>query len=147
VLSKAHNIYLQLLAAGGLIAFASFMIYCSGLVTAAWRAMSGPRRDEAAAAIVVIFVWLVEGFFDTLVADKFLYVVPGLLLAISRLAPPVGVSDMAGPAAAIERFGGRMSSSGRLKPPAKPPVGTQVTAVSVGTRQESHMGKQPTRPR
>lgn len=88
-IEDAHNIYLQLLAAGGLIAFASFVIYCAGLGGAYLRARRGPLRDEATVIVASVIVWLVGGAFDNQLIDKFLYVMPGLLLAMAHLVERV----------------------------------------------------------
>jgi hypothetical protein len=86
VISDAHNIYVQLLAAGGLIALVSFALYLTGLMSFARRALRGEQREEATVAIVAILAWLVSGPFTNMVADKFLYVLPGLLFAMSLVA-------------------------------------------------------------
>jgi O-antigen ligase len=83
VIADAHSIYLQLLAAGGLIALLSFLVYVGGLAASAWRALAGPMRDVAAAVSVSICVWLINGALDNQLADKYLYVVPGLLIALA----------------------------------------------------------------
>ncbi len=85
VIEDAHNIYLQLLAAGGVIAFVSFLVYIGGLAAAYVRARAGPLRDEATAIAASVLVWLVGGAFDNQLIDKFLYVMPGLLLAMAYL--------------------------------------------------------------
>jgi O-antigen ligase len=85
VIEDAHNIYLQLLAAGGVITFASFVIYCGGLGGAYVRARKGPQRDEATVMITSVVVWMVGGAFDNQLIDKFVYVMPGLLLAIAHV--------------------------------------------------------------
>jgi len=86
VIEDAHNIYLQLLAAGGLIAMTSFLIYVGGLANSVRRAFRGPLRDPAVAAGLSVFVWLVNGRYDAQLADKYLYVVPGFLVAIGYVA-------------------------------------------------------------
>jgi O-antigen ligase/polysaccharide polymerase Wzy-like membrane protein len=83
VIADAHSIYLQLLAAGGLIAFFSFLTYLGGLAASAWRAFSGPLRDVAAAISVSIVMWLINGAIDNQLGDKYLYVLPGLLIALA----------------------------------------------------------------
>ena len=85
VITDAHVIYLQVLAAGGVIAMASFLVFLGGLAGSARRAWSSPWHDAVAAASVTLGVWLVNGFFDNQVADKYLYVVPGILIALARL--------------------------------------------------------------
>lgn len=86
VIEDAHDIYLQLLAAGGLIALGSFVLYCGGLLATARRASRGPLGAAATAAAVSVIVWLIAGIFDNQLIDKFLYVVPGLLLAMGCLS-------------------------------------------------------------
>ncbi len=85
VITDAHVIYLQILAAGGVIAMASFLVFLGGLAAAARRAWRVAPRDAVAVAVVTIGVWLVNGVFDNQVADKYLYVIPGILIAMSRL--------------------------------------------------------------
>lgn len=86
VIEDAHSIYLQLLAAGGVICLASFATFIGGMWGAARRALASPERDAAAAALTAVVMWLANGVFDAQLADKYLYVVPGLLLAMSCLA-------------------------------------------------------------
>ncbi len=83
VIADAHSIYLQLLAAGGIITFVSYFVYLGGLASAAWRALAGPYRDIAAAMSVSIAMWLINGTIDNQLGDKYLYVIPGLLVALS----------------------------------------------------------------
>jgi hypothetical protein len=83
VIADAHSIYLQLLAAGGVIAMLSFLTYLGGLASAAWEARAGPQRDIAAAISISILMWLINGAIDNQLGDKYLYVVPGLLVALS----------------------------------------------------------------
>jgi hypothetical protein len=85
VIQDAHDIYLQVLAAGGIIAMAAFLVYLGGLVRALRRAWAVAPRDEVVATVVTILMWLVNGLFDNQLADKYLYVMPGLLLGLSRL--------------------------------------------------------------
>jgi hypothetical protein len=106
VIADAHSIYLQLLAAGGVIALLSFLTYLGGLAASAWRAMAGPQRDLAAAISVSIVMWLINGAIDNQLGDKYLYVLPGLLVALAYVtraaaAPePSRPSVVGGPAAA-----------------------------------------------
>jgi hypothetical protein len=86
VIADAHSIYLQLLAAGGVIAMVSFLTYLGGLASAAWRARAGPQRDVVAAISVSIAMWLINGVIDNQLGDKYLYVIPGLLIAVSYVA-------------------------------------------------------------
>ena len=86
VIGDAHNIYLQLLASGGLIAMAAFLTFVGGLFNSARHARAGPQPDAVAAVAVSIGMWLLNGLFDNQVADKYLYVIPGLLVAMSCVA-------------------------------------------------------------
>ena len=85
VIEDAHDIYLQLLAAGGVIAMAAFLVFVGGLFGAAWRRRAGPQHDAIAATSLAVVMWLANGVFDNQLADKYLYVVPGLLMAMSYL--------------------------------------------------------------
>jgi hypothetical protein len=84
VVTGAHDIYLELLNAAGAIGLASFLVFIGGMVASLRRALAGPLRDEAIVCGVGILAWLANGVFDNQVADKYLYLVPGLLLAIAR---------------------------------------------------------------
>ncbi|HEX6388866.1 MAG TPA: O-antigen ligase family protein [Solirubrobacteraceae bacterium] len=86
VITDAHSIYLQLLAAGGIIALVSFFIFIGGLAGSVMRSLNGPLRDEALATGIVITVWLCNGVVDNQVGDKYLFVIPGLIYAIARLS-------------------------------------------------------------
>ena len=84
VVTGAHDIYLELLESGGVIAMAAFLTFIGGLVASLRAALSGPLRDEAVVCGMAILAWLANGVFDNQVADKYLYFVPGLLVAIAR---------------------------------------------------------------
>ena len=83
VIANAHDIFLELLDAGGVIALAAFAVFLGGLAGAFRRAARGALRREALVCAVAIVAWLAYGVFANQVADKFLYVVPGILLAIA----------------------------------------------------------------
>jgi hypothetical protein len=95
VIQDAHDIYLQVLAAGGIVAMAAFLVYLGGLASAARRAWAVAPRDEVVVVTVTIGIWLVNGVFDDQLADKYLYVMPGLLLALSRLGVAAAARDKA----------------------------------------------------
>ena len=86
VIQDAHNIYMQLLAAGGVIAMASFLVFIGGLARstlATVRASTGATRDTAVALGIAGTVWLANGVYDSQLVDKYLYVVPGFIVALS----------------------------------------------------------------
>lgn len=83
----AHNIYLQLLQSGGLVAFVAFATFAVGSLRAgrALRLSPGLRdteRDLAAALTASLVVWLVAGLAQNAVYDRYLYVPLGLLLGM-----------------------------------------------------------------
>lgn len=86
VIEDAQVIYLQVLAAGGLIAGAAFVTYVGGVLRAAWRAWTLEPADEVVAATVVVIGWLINGIVDSQLADKYVYVVPGILIALAVTA-------------------------------------------------------------
>lgn len=86
VIDDAHDIYLQLIASGGVIAFAAFAVFCGGLIKSARLAFRGVQVDEATALAVAIIVWLVSGVVDNQVADRYIYVAPALLVAMAHVA-------------------------------------------------------------
>jgi hypothetical protein len=85
VADDAHNIYLQLVASGGLIAASAFAVFITGLFQTIRRAVTGPHRDLAIAGGVAIITWLSNGFAMNQLIDRHLYVVPGLILAAAHL--------------------------------------------------------------
>jgi O-antigen ligase len=107
VIEDAQDIYLQVLAAGGLIAGVAFVSFVLGLFATARRAWRIAPRDEVVAATVCIVGWLVNGIFDSQLADKYLYVIPGLLIAMASVKdvpapadnPDTGVAHQAEPSA------------------------------------------------
>jgi len=84
VITGAHDIYLELLDAGGVIAFAAFLAFLGGMIASVRTALSGPLHDEAVVCGIGILAWLANGVFDNQIADKYLYLVPGLLFAMAR---------------------------------------------------------------
>ena len=118
VIGDAHNIYLQLLASGGVIALTGFLVFIGGLWSSARRARFGPQPDAVVAVSVSIGMWLLNGIFDNQVADKYLYVVPGLLIAMSCVAaasaraPAPSPRAPGGPAPRPRGRGGRIAGHG-----------------------------------
>ena len=69
-------------------------VFCGGVAAAARRALSGVQRDVAIALAVAMAVWLANGVFDNQLADKYLYVIPGLLVAVSRASRTASVKPL-----------------------------------------------------
>jgi hypothetical protein len=84
--NDAQNIYLQILASGGLIAAAAFLVFVGGLAQCLRRSLGGPVREEAIVIGIAVFVWLLNGYYDAQIADKYLYVLPGILIACARVS-------------------------------------------------------------
>lgn len=86
VIADAHNIYLELLASGGIIALVAFLTFGGGLLAAIRQGFGGSQRPEVVAGTISVLVWLANGAADNQLADKYLYVIPGLLFAMARVA-------------------------------------------------------------
>jgi O-antigen ligase len=90
----AHDIYLQLLQAGGLLALVSFTVFVVGTmrtgasVRRRLRAL-GSGDDLAAALIASMVVWLVAGLVQPAIYDRYLYLPAGLLFG---MAAAIGVA-------------------------------------------------------
>jgi hypothetical protein len=83
--NDAQNIYLQILGAGGVITMCGFAVFVGGLATCVRRAWHGPLREPALAIGVCVIVYLVNGYYDAQIADKYLYVLPGIVFACARV--------------------------------------------------------------
>ncbi|HWF56302.1 MAG TPA: hypothetical protein VG223_16810, partial [Solirubrobacteraceae bacterium] len=72
-------------------------------------------REEAIAIGICLVVWLVNGYYDSQIADKYLYVLPAILIGCARvtsmLAAPASAESIdvavprAGPARVLEPVG------------------------------------------
>jgi O-antigen ligase len=88
---QAHDIYLQLLQSGGLLALGAFTAYMVGTLRLGWRlghdpvvpAELGPLVPALSASILV---WLINGLAENQLYDRYLYVPIGLLLGLSFLS-------------------------------------------------------------
>jgi hypothetical protein len=99
--NDAQNIYLQILASGGIIAGGAFIIFIGGLAGCVRRSLRGPVNEDARAIGICIAVWLINGWYNAQIADKYLYVLPGILIACARVT--VRVRSQRAPAATIDR--------------------------------------------
>lgn len=89
-LRGAHNIYLQVLQAGGLLSLLSFLLLLAGALTVGRRCarsadLPPDLRALANGLTASIAVWLVAGLVLNHLLDRFLYVPIGLLLAIAAI--------------------------------------------------------------
>jgi O-antigen ligase len=90
VVLRAHNIYLQILQAGGLVGFVGFYWFIIGFISLGWKIRPNARfrtRNPLIidALIVSIFTWLLIGLFFNLIFDRFLYIPMGLLFGIKGI--------------------------------------------------------------
>jgi O-antigen ligase len=76
----AHNIYRQLLAAGGVVLFGCFVVFAIGAFRCALRI--GREHPLALAAAASMAAWLLFGMVENLLTDRFLYVPVGILVAL-----------------------------------------------------------------
>ena len=88
---SAHNIYLQVLQAGGVLALAAFLTFVWGTLRAALRLSSHREVSEAGqgmarALAVSMGVWLLFGLVQNSIFDRYLYVPAGLLLGLCTAA-------------------------------------------------------------
>lgn len=83
----AHNLQLQILVAGGMLAFCGWLIYLSyfGLITfKAWRISYRSNKNASFAIIAAsscFLCWLANGLFQPFILERNPYLVIGLLLA------------------------------------------------------------------
>lgn len=82
----AHLIYLQLAASSGLIGLLAFVGFLAGSIGASRRRMRSPDlplevRAVVAAAGCSVLVWAILGLVENQIADRYLYVPSGLVVA------------------------------------------------------------------
>jgi O-antigen ligase len=88
---RAHSVYLQLLAAGGLCALASFLIFLGGAILAGLKlssdtALSPANARLAGAAATSLLAWGVMGVLSNQIFDRYLFIPVGLLWAVWKAA-------------------------------------------------------------
>jgi O-antigen ligase len=99
---QAHNIYLQVFEAGGILAFIPFLVFLVCVVAIGWRLarstwLPGDRRMLATALTLSVLVWLVAGLVEDRIFDRFIYVPIGLLLGLkySSMRSALGAASFA----------------------------------------------------
>src|SRR2546421_3140678 len=85
VVNDAHDIYLQLLAAGGAVALGAFLVFALGTI-AAGRAAAGADRPLAVACSAAVGTWWMVGFIENQLVDPYLYVPVALLVSLAAQA-------------------------------------------------------------
>lgn len=101
----AHSIYLQLLAAGGVIALAAFLAYVAGAARSGWllarRRLADREAASLAGALVAsVAMWVLLGAVENQIFDRYLMVPFGLIVALmltaadeERRPHPIGMGD------------------------------------------------------
>lgn len=79
--NDGHVIFLQVLAAGGLIALAGFLFLTVGTMYSAWRGVT-VESSLARALIASTAAWLVIGLVENQLTDQYLYVPIALVVAL-----------------------------------------------------------------
>jgi len=77
--NQAHLIYIQLLAAGGVVGFAGVALVVLGVLGPGWRIRSDPLAGALIAATVT---WLLIGLVENQLTDQWIYVPLALLAAL-----------------------------------------------------------------
>jgi O-antigen ligase len=100
-LVEAHNIYVQLLASGGLILLLSMLCYWGGAVSDA-RSLYKSGESIALPLMVSISTWLVLGVVENQITDRYLYYGIGCVAALVgvRARKPTPHLPRRGPTAA-----------------------------------------------
>lgn len=85
-LTHAHDIYLQLVQAGGLVLLVGFLCYIFSLIYIGLKNLStfqrdGTERKLTMALLASVGTWLVIGLAQNMLVDRYIYVPVGLLVA------------------------------------------------------------------
>ncbi len=85
----AHDIYIQLLQAGGIIALGAFLVVMAGAFRVRREiercSVRAPSSDLAVACNASVIAWLVNGAVQNQLYDRYLYIPLGLLLALGEI--------------------------------------------------------------
>ncbi|NWJ74201.1 O-antigen ligase family protein [Pseudonocardia sp. ICBG1122] len=87
VVVQGHNIWLQLLASGGVVLLTGFLVACVGFALDA-RATRGGATDLSTALLVAVGTWLGVGVVENNLTDLFLYVPFAVVAAMRATTPP-----------------------------------------------------------
>ena len=80
----AHDIFRQVMSAGGVVLLMSFLVFLAGVV---WTAAHIAVRDQVGIALLVsVLSWLAFGSVENLLLDRYLYIPIGLVLALASAA-------------------------------------------------------------
>jgi hypothetical protein len=105
VVLDAHSIPIQFWEAAGFLGIAAFVLYLTGVFATGRRLLRNPDlprgSPEFVKALMVSYgVWLLSGFLQNPLADRYIYLPVGLLLGLSLAAnartPNIEPEDHAG---------------------------------------------------
>jgi O-antigen ligase len=125
VIRTAHNIYLQMLQAGGLLALAGCVVLPGARVRRArWLARPTPTSPRwltalAAGSGASICVWLLFGMVGNAVYDRYLYIPAGLALALALVQTQFFADTQPAQPAPPSVSPSRPSTRGRARPAAQ----------------------------
>jgi len=90
IVRRSHNIYLQILQAGGALAFIGFLAFIIGFLLFGWKITLDPsiaahNRDVARALLISLVIWLIVGLVQNQISDRFLYIPMGLMLSMQYM--------------------------------------------------------------
>ncbi|WP_029430293.1 O-antigen ligase [Blastococcus sp. URHD0036] len=91
VIADGHSIYLQLLAAGGVLLALAFALAVVGCALDA-RALARRQGDLPRVLLVALGVWLLVGLVENQLTDVYLYVPFALLAGLCALPQPAGTA-------------------------------------------------------
>lgn len=99
---KYHNIYLQLLQAGGVVGFLIFFAYISNYLVIGWRIKrmhTLPRIERMISGSLTasILIWLFIGLTHNEIYDRYIYIPFGLLLGLKQITNRLAVTQRQGP--------------------------------------------------
>ena len=97
----AHNIYLQLVSAGGILGLAAFLTFLGGAIRSSYlfsrsNSFDFELRELAGAVCSTFVVWLLMGLVENQIYDRYLFVPCGLFMgcmAVARLRVPRGAAS------------------------------------------------------
>lgn len=87
IVRRSHNIYLQILEAGGALAFIGFLAFIIKFLLLGWNLTREPsiaahNRDVAISLLISLVIWLIIGLAQNHISDRFLYIPMGLMLSM-----------------------------------------------------------------
>lgn len=112
--TAAHSIYLQVLAAGGLLLAVGIAAYFASAVRAAWR-LRGDPNPLGGFLLVSLMTWLAVGVVENQLTDRYLYFPIGCIAALQLLRSAGETGEMP-PAPNVRRRGRQSAGARRTRP-------------------------------